>query len=231
MKNTYPLTYYAPAKAPLNYLYIDEQLVVVDKPSGLLSVPGKVAGGDDCLAARVAADHDGARIVHRLDMDTSGLMVLALDTDTHRALSKQFEMRQVAKEYSALVWGHVPDSNGTIDLPLRCDWPNRPRQMVDHEQGKPALTQWEIVTRGDNFTALKLTPQTGRSHQLRVHCLALGHPILGDNLYAHDDAYEASTRMCLHAAKLSFTHPMTKEKLCIEAPLQLEKELKIRTSA
>lgn len=155
-----------------------------------------------------------ARTTHRLDMDTSGILLFAKDAETHRAISKQFEQRQTQKRYIALVWGHVAKDNGTVDLPLICDWPNRPRQMVDHDIGKPSQTQWHVIERtlsttGHPITRVKLTPITGRSHQLRVHMLELGHPILGDDLYAHDQALQASSRLMLHAEMLSFTHPTT----------------------
>lgn len=191
--------------------------MVIEKPAGLLTVPGKHAHLSDCLESRARAVHSGARIVHRLDMDTSGLIVLGLTADAHRALSRQFEMRQVTKMYRARVFGTVAGEGGVIDWPLRCDWPNRPLQMVDAELGRPALTAWQAVGRSDCFTDVLLFPKTGRSHQLRVHMAALGHPILGDRFYAHEAALAASDRLCLHAAELGFAHPATGKALWFES--------------
>lgn len=188
-------------------LYQDDDLLVVDKPSGLLSVPGKAAEHSDCLAKRAQETYPQCRIVHRLDMDTSGILVLAMNAPAHRHLGMQFERRHIRKTYVARVWGTVESDSGTIDLPLICDWPNRPRQMVDHERGKPSQTDWQVLERGINSTRLKLTPLTGRSHQLRVHLLSLGHPILGDNIYAHQDALAVADRLQLHAQSLTMFHP------------------------
>ena len=148
-------------------------------------------------------------MVHRLDMDTSGLMILALDRETHRHLGLQFERRKTRKIYIARVWGRPVEDEGMIDLPLVCDWPNRPRQMVNHEIGKEALTSWSVIERevGGLATRMKLAPLTGRSHQLRVHMERLGHPILGDRLYACEAALAASSRLQLHAESLTIHHP------------------------
>ncbi len=191
-------------------IYLDEKLCAVSKPSGLLSVPGKTE--PDCMESRLQKHIADARTIHRLDMDTSGVLLYARDPDTHRNLGLQFERRKTSKTYISVVWGHIKDDQGTIDLPLICDWPNRPRQKVDHEIGKPAQTHWRVMERthtADNhpMTRIELTPITGRSHQLRVHMLELGHPILGDDLYAHNDALNAAPRLCLHAQSLSFHHP------------------------
>jgi tRNA pseudouridine32 synthase/23S rRNA pseudouridine746 synthase len=160
-----------------------------------------------------------ARVVHRLDMATSGLMVFALDAASHVALNRQFAERQVAKRYTAVVAGLVAQDAGEIDLPLICDWPNRPRQMVDAERGKPSLTHYQVLARDTlaGTTRVALTPVTGRSHQLRVHLLALGHPIVGDALYAAPPWDTAATRLLLHADQLQFTQPHTGQALIFEA--------------
>ena len=152
-------------------------------------------------------------------MATSGLLVMALDKDTHRQLSKQFELRQTRKTYIARVYGEVSGERGSVDLPLICDWPNRPKQMVCQQRGKPSLTHWRVLERNDNSTRMELTPVTGRSHQLRVHMLSLGHPILGDRLYAHSDALAMAQRLQLHAQTLGFTHPVTELPLELSAPV------------
>ncbi len=188
-------------------MYRDDDLLAVVKPAGLLSVPGKQANHRDCLESRVQARFPEARIVHRLDMATSGIMVLAMNAKAHRHLGLQFERRHIRKDYVARVWGRVEEDEGLIDLPLRCDWPNRPLQMVDHELGKSALTKWQVLERKAGSTTLLLLPETGRSHQLRVHMQVIGHPILGDRFYAHEEALKAENRLMLHAQRLSLFHP------------------------
>jgi tRNA pseudouridine32 synthase/23S rRNA pseudouridine746 synthase len=185
-------------------LHADAQILIFDKPSGLLSVPAKPPGTQDCLEARAAAMFPGSLLVHRLDRDTSGVMVFARSRLAQRHLNWQFERRQVRKTYVARVAGHVEGEAGRIELPLICDWPNRPRQMVCHARGKAALTDWRVIDREAEATRVELRPLTGRSHQLRVHLAELGHPILGDPLYG--DA-AAAPRMQLHAARLGFRHP------------------------
>ncbi|MEH6558577.1 MAG: pseudouridine synthase [Oceanicoccus sp.] len=203
-----------PCTDEVETLYTDEDLLLVNKPSGLLSVPGKHPANKDCLATRVQQQYPSARIVHRLDMDTSGIMVLALNTDSHRALSRLFAERKVTKEYEANVFGIVSDSRRLIDLPLICDWPNRPRQKVDFQHGKSAQT-WvqKIFQHADGWTRLLLTPVTGRSHQLRVHLADIGHPILGCEFYAHQQAADMANRLQLHATKLEFPHPNSGETI------------------
>ena len=211
---------YAPPMRPyLNIVFKDEHLLVLNKPSGLLTVPGKALEHKDSLERRVQRVYPTAKIVHRLDMATSGLLVMALDKDTHRQLSKQFELRQTRKTYIARVYGEVSGERGSVDLPLICDWPNRPKQMVCQQRGKPSLTHWRVLERNDNSTRMELTPVTGRSHQLRVHMLSLGHPILGDRLYAHSDALAMAQRLQLHAQTLGFTHPVTELPLELSAPV------------
>lgn len=188
-------------------LYADSAIVIVDKPANLLSVPGRGPDKQDCLWKRVQREFPTARIVHRLDYATSGVMVLALDAAAHRALSIQFQERRTAKRYQAIVAGTPAQSAGEIDLPLRCDWERRPRQMVDPVQGKPALTRWEVIERTALGTRLALYPVTGRSHQLRVHLTAIGHPILGDHFYASQQQQAMSDRLLLHAEYLGLFHP------------------------
>lgn len=209
---------YAPPMEPyLSVLHADDDLLVVDKPSGLLSVPGKAAEHADCVEARAQQRFAQARIVHRLDMDTSGVMVLAMNPAALRHLGLQFERRKTRKTYIAEIWGRLAEDTGEVDLPLICDWPNRPKQMVCHETGRPALTRWQVLERKDNRTRVRLFPHTGRSHQLRVHMLALGHPILGDRFYAEGAALAASGRLALHAESLVLHHPADGERWQFDA--------------
>lgn len=197
---------YNPPKDPLNILHEDAHIIVVDKPSGLLSVPGRGEHLADCLMSRVQAAFPTALLVHRLDRDTSGVMVFAQNAAAQKNLGQQFEKRQTKKTYVARVWGYVDGDEGTIDLPLIVDWPNRPKQMVDFENGKPAITDWKVTKRGDTETRVRLMPQTGRSHQLRVHMQSLGHPILGDPFYSEGVAREFP-RLMLHSEELRLKHP------------------------
>ncbi|QDX82266.1 RNA pseudouridine synthase [Denitratisoma sp. DHT3] len=203
-------------------LYQDDALIVADKPAGLLSVPGRGPERQDCLAARVQAHCADARIVHRLDMDTSGLLLLARGLEMLRRMSRAFEQRTVGKRYVALVHGHLAEDGGEIDLPLRCDWDNRPRQIVDLARGRRALTRYRVLERhgadAEAVSRVELHPVTGRSHQLRVHLLSLGHPILGDPLYAPERAGRQA-RMHLHAAHLSFIHPATQVPVSFDSPV------------
>ena len=195
---------YAPPPGDLAVLHQDDRLLLIDKLAGLLSVPGKGAGLADCAEARLGARFAGARLVHRLDMDTSGVMVFARDRAAQRHLGLQFERRQVAKTYVARVSGRVAGEAGEIDLPLIADWPNRPLQKVCHDKGRPALTRWRVLARGPGGTTrLLLTPLTERSHQLRLHLAAIGHPIIGDRFYGGAPA----ARLMLHATRLEFHHP------------------------
>jgi len=211
---------YAPPAGPVEILHADAALVVANKPGGLLSVPGRGAGKEDCLAARIGVDYPDARIVHRLDMETSGLIVLARGAAMHRALSLAFQERRVTKRYIAVVDGLPLEAEGTIDLPLIADWPNRPRQKVDHAVGKPSLTRWRLLERdrARRQSRLALMPETGRSHQLRVHLAAIGHAILGDPLYAPAEAREQAPRLMLHADFLAFVHPASGRPLALACP-------------
>ncbi len=201
---TAPFVYAPPAEPWLAPVHADDDILVLNKPSGLLTVPGKTPDLADCLEARVRARWPGARIVHRLDMDTSGLVVMARHRDACRHLGMQFEKRMTGKRYVARVAGVMAGDAGTVDLPLRCDWPNRPLQMVCHEAGKPSVTEWRVLAREAGATRVLLLPATGRSHQLRVHMLALGHPILGDAFYGERDS---APRLQLHAETLRLRHP------------------------
>ena len=200
------MTDYAPPDTPLDILHEDHEILAVNKPAGLLSVPGKGPELADCLIARLEAAYPQVLLVHRLDRDTSGVMIFALTPHAQRHLGLQFEKRQTKKTYVARVAGRLEPKTGTVDLPLIVDWPNRPLQKVDHETGKPAVTDWRVLKAGDTESKVQLFPQTGRSHQLRVHMLALGHPILGDPLYAPDTASQYP-RMMLHAEELRIRHP------------------------
>lgn len=211
--------YRPPTRPWLSVLHQDDHIVVLDKPSGLLSVPGRRPEHKDSAFKRVSDTHPAARIVHRLDMDTSGILVVALHADAERHLHRQFRERTVEKTYQARVWGHPADDEGTIDLPLLRLRVRPPRSKVNHEQGKPSVTRYRVTARHDDGTAsVDLFPETGRSHQLRVHLLSLGHPILGDRFYATGDALAASERLCLHAATLTVCHPATEAPITFQAP-------------
>ena len=197
---------YAPPDTPLEVLHEDHEILVVDKPAGLLSVPGKGEHLADCLLTRVQEAFPTALLVHRLDRDTSGVMVFGLTPHAQRHLGLQFEKRMTKKTYIARVWGVLTPKVGTVDLPLIVDWPNRPLQKVCHDTGKPAETDWRVLRSGGGETRVRLSPKTGRSHQLRVHMLAMGHPILGDPLYA-SGAAAAHSRLMLHSQELRLKHP------------------------
>ena len=197
---------YDPPDVPLDVIHADHEMVVLSKPDGLLSVPGKGAHLADCLYERVLGAFPTALVVHRLDRDTSGVMVFALTPHAQRFLSKQFEERRARKTYVALLEGELEPREGEVDLPLIVDWPNRPLQMVCHETGKPALTEYRVLRVKDGVSRVRLRPKSGRTHQLRVHMQALGHVILGDPLYAHGTA-RAYPRLMLHSEELRIAHP------------------------
>lgn len=200
----------SPAK-DVEYLYYDKHIIVVDKPANMLSVPGNTPEKQDCVIHRVQEHFPEARTVHRLDFSTSGILVIAQTRESHRELSRQFQDRETKKTYIANVYGHPKEISGEVNVPLRCDWERRPRQIVDFELGKPAQTIWKIIERFENSCQIELTPITGRTHQLRVHMQSIGHPILGDCFYAHDAALTMADRLYLHSKKLIITHP-TKSK-------------------
>jgi tRNA pseudouridine32 synthase/23S rRNA pseudouridine746 synthase len=196
----------------LDLLHVDEALLVVNKPAGVLSVPGKGDGQRHNLTSWLQHRFADALVVHRLDQATSGLILFARRPDVQRSLSMAFERRQVHKQYEAVVMGLVAEDEGVIDAPLAADWPQRPRQVVDFERGKPSTTRWRVLQRHAHTTRLQLEPVTGRSHQLRVHLLSVGHPIVGDSLY--DPASDlASNRLMLHATLLRLFHPVSQAEL------------------
>ena len=209
---------YSPPDVPLDILYQDAQIIVVNKPAGLLSVPGKLEGREDCLVSRLQAAHWDTLLVHRLDCDTSGVMIFARTKQAQGFLGQEFEKRRAKKTYIAEVYGQLTPDQGHIDLPLCADWPNRPRQMVDHTHGRPAQTDWQVLSRSADTTRVRLFPLTGRSHQLRVHMLAQGCPILGDPIYATGKARDFP-RLMLHAESLSLHHPASGEWVTFSAPI------------
>lgn len=227
------------APSALQPLHVDDSLLVFDKPAGLLSVPGRGPDKQDCLASRVQATWPDALVVHRLDMATSGLLLMARSLTAQRALSLAFEQRRVEKRYTAVVSGHLqPKDTGwqVIDLPIAVDWPRRPLRVIDAATGQPSLTRWQTLPsdhwqtlrtdhwqtlrtdRWPSATRLTLAPVTGRSHQLRVHLLAIGHPILGDALYAPADVVARAPRLLLHASELTLAHPLSGAELNFTSP-------------
>lgn len=212
---------YNPPQEPwLDLVYRDDYIAVVNKPSGLLSVPGNQPQYYDSAMSRVKEKYGFCEPAHRLDMATSGILLFALSKAADRELKRQFREREPKKYYQALVWGHVEQDHGVVELPLICDWENRPRQKICFERGKRAVTFYDVLQRyPNNTTRVKLTPITGRSHQLRLHMLALGHPILGDKFYAHPQAKALSPRLCLHAESLQIQHPITGEMVEFTAPV------------
>lgn len=212
---------YNPPQEPwLDLVYRDDYIAVVNKPSGLLSVPGNQPQYYDSTMSRVKEKYGFCEPAHRLDMATSGILLFALSKAADRELKRQFREREPKKYYQALVWGHVEQDHGVVELPLICDWENRPRQKICFERGKRAVTFYDVLQRyPNNTTRVKLTPITGRSHQLRLHMLALGHPILGDKFYAHPQAKALSPRLCLHAESLQIQHPITGETMEFTAPV------------
>lgn len=206
---------YSPPKIPLDILYIDEDVLVVNKPSGLLSVPGKELKHRDSLEVRVKEQYANSLLVHRLDMDTSGAIIFALNKSSQRSLNLQFEQRVVKKIYEARVFGNINKNNGSIDLPLIVDWPNRPLQKVDIKEGKDALTHWHVLKREKNATRVRLMPETGRTHQLRVHMMSIGHAILGDRFYGNAIEINLAKELQLHAKQLVFNHPKSGKSLAL----------------
>jgi tRNA pseudouridine32 synthase/23S rRNA pseudouridine746 synthase len=206
-----------PCDEPIDIVYVDDHILVVSKPAGLLSVPGRFV--KDCALNRLVFDYPDARIVHRLDLDTSGLLILANSKLATSDLNRQFRERQVDKTYDAIVAGLVEQEKGEIDLPIARDPDNRPKQKIDAEHGKASLTRYEVVARDLSESRISLFPVTGRSHQLRIHLASIGHPILGCDLYADPAAFEAAPRLMLHASKLTVSHPKTGERMDFESPV------------
>lgn len=202
---------------PPRVIHADEAVVVVEKAAGVLTVPGRDVNNRDCVVSRLEPDYGEIRVAHRLDFDTSGLVVFARSRHALSALSKQFQQRTVGKRYEAVVWGIIEADQGEVDLPLGVDWPNRPRHRVDHEQGKPSLTRFRVLNRDarTHRTRVALEPVTGRSHQLRLHMQALGHPIIGCPFYGPPATADGEAeRLLLHACELRFEHPTSGERLC-----------------
>jgi len=213
-------TYLVPhSQAPIRLIYEDTDLLLVDKPHHLLSVPGRHPLNRDSLIRRLQPRYPDVQAVHRLDLDTSGLMVVPKRRESLSELARQFQRRQIEKEYTAIVWGEVAEDRGSIELPIATDWPNRPKQIICEERGKHALTHFEVLMRGNNRSLIKLKPVTGRSHQLRIHMQSLGHPIIGCDMYAHPDALEASDRLLLHATRLKLCAPSTGNWLSAFSPI------------
>ena len=209
------MIYNPPLHNSLDILFKDKYLIIINKPSGLLSVPGRGEDKQDCLISRIQSEYSDALIVHRLDMSTSGLMVIARGKELERSLSILFQNRKVNKKYIAVVDGKVKPDYGEINFPLITDWPNRPKQKIDFISGKPSQTQYSALSYDEenNTSRIELTPLTGRTHQLRVHMLAIKHAILGDELYANENTVEKAPRLLLHASYLSFKHPVTDEDI------------------
>ncbi len=207
------MIYDPPTEPYLTVLHQDDDILVISKQSGILSVPGRPKEHSDSIEKRAQEQFPEARIVHRLDMDTSGIMIMAMNANAHRILGLQFEKRKTKKTYIARVLGKLEKQSGEVKEPLICDWPNRPLQKICYEHGKPAHTDWHVLgyektnKADEDCTRVELTPHTGRSHQLRVHMLHLGHPILGDDFYGRDKAMSCSDRLELHAQSLTIHHP------------------------
>jgi tRNA pseudouridine32 synthase/23S rRNA pseudouridine746 synthase len=211
-----------PCSRPVDILYSDEHLLFINKPDLLLSIPGRHPLNSDCVITRLQLEHPTASMVHRLDLDTSGLMVIPLAREIHSHISRQFQQRAVRKQYIAVVYGVLEDDTGEIDLPIAPDWNNRPRQKICHEKGKQSLTCYTVLERdpAGNRTRLLLEPQSGRSHQLRIHFSEIGHPILGCDLYAHEEALGMAERLLLHASYLGFQHPATGQWIEQHCPVE-----------
>ncbi len=203
---------YAPPDSPPRIVHADASLLVVDKPAGLLTVPGRGPDKTDCLIARLREEYPSVLLVHRLDRDTSGLVIFAVTPQAQAHLGQQFEGRVVEKSYVARVQGVPAQAKGQVDLPMSVDWPNRPRQKICHETGRPAVTDWRILRDEGETALIQMKPRTGRTHQLRVHMMALGHPILGDTLYAEGSVRD-HPRLMLHAERLGLNHPVSGERL------------------
>lgn len=207
---------YDPPDTPLEVLHEDAAILVLNKPAGLLTVPGKLEGRQDCLITRLQAARWDALTVHRLDCDTSGVIIFARTKQAQGFLGQEFEQRRAQKTYIARLKGRLTPDEGTVDLPLGSDWDYRPRQKVDFQKGRPAQTDWQVLDRTADETRVRLTPHTGRSHQLRVHLLSKGHPILGDQIYA-PETQDQHSRLMLHAETLSLHHPTTKARVTFTA--------------
>jgi len=205
----------------VDILYQDKYLLVVSKPEFLLTVPGRAPENKDCVITRLQKTFPNAVIVHRLDLDTSGILIVPIERSAMSHIARQFQERSIHKRYEAVVWGKVNERYGCVNLPIKVDWENRPLQCINFEDGRNALTFYENIGFNPDTqqTRLELNPITGRSHQLRLHCREIGHPIMGCDLYAHKEAADASPRLLLHAKEISFTHPHTGKFMCIKSPV------------
>lgn len=211
------------AQADLAVLYVDDALLVLNKPAGLLSVPGRGEDKQDCVSVRAQQLYPDALVVHRLDMSTSGVMIMARGAVAQRILNDAFADRTTQKRYIAVVDGHLPaplQEWGVINLPILVDWPNRPLRIIDSENGKPSVTRWRVLSHNaiDNTTRVELEPITGRSHQLRVHLLAIGHAIVGDALYSCPRVQSMAKRLLLHAHTLELNHPVNSQPMRFVSP-------------
>lgn len=213
------IAYTPPQHKSLDIVFKDNHLLILNKPSGLLSVPGRGEGKQDCLAKRVQAEYPEALIVHRLDMSTSGLIMMARSKKMERTMSIMFQQRNIKKSYIAVVTGRVNPGFGEINLPIITDWPNRPKQKIDFLHGKTSKTRYEVIAYNEklNCSRIRLIPVTGRSHQLRIHMQSIGHAIIADELYAPKDAIRKADRLLLHASYLSFVHPLTHKLVEVES--------------
>jgi len=210
-------TYNPPERRDPDILFQDDHVLIVQKPAGLLSVPGNSPEKQDCMLSRCMAEHGELHVAHRLDMSTSGIILFARNKEALRGINRQFADREVDKTYTAVVDGLVEHDCGRIDAPIAPDWANRPRQRID-PAGRASLTRYQVINKNSDTTRLKLIPVTGRSHQLRLHLFSIGHAILGDELYAPDRVFDQAERLLLHATALSFSHPVTDERISIECP-------------
>ncbi len=216
------LPYTPPTDPYLDIVYQDEHILIANKQSGILTVPGRGPDKQDCLISRIQESCPTAEVVHRLDLDTSGLVIFALSKSVQSDLGRQFQERRVSKTYHAIVAGCPENTTGRISLPLIADWPNRPRQKVDFDVGKPSETLWECIKTDEVHSLVRLTPITGRSHQLRVHMAEIGHPILGDRLYAPEDIFNQRTRLQLHASHIQLSHPISGDDISCSSSLPFE---------
>jgi len=209
------IIYKPPVHTGLDVIYSDEYIIVLNKPSSLLSVPGRGSDKSDCLISRVKQEYSNALIVHRLDMSTSGIIVLALCKESHRLLSEMFASKKIQKKYIAVVDGIVNPNSGEINQAIICDWPNRPKQIIDSVNGKVSITHYRVIDSCNelNTSRVELQPVTGRTHQLRVHMQFIGHAILGDELYGNAEVAKKEDRLLLHATSIAFQHPVTGQEM------------------
>jgi len=215
-----PIVYTPPKHNKLDILYQDQNLIVLNKPAGLLSVPGRGADKQDCMLSRLQAEYSDALVIHRLDMPTSGIIMFALNKEMQKAMGHLFEKKLIYKQYLAKVHGVLEEKKGTINQPLITDWLNRPKQKIDYKNGKVSKTRFTLIsTTKDKNSLVKLEPVTGRSHQLRVHMSSIGHAILGDELYGTYQSRNQSSRLLLHAERISFIDPLTALNIDVHCPV------------